>query len=216
MKIYKLPQEKRNEVTGELKTITSTPDFIYVRSEEDLPAPFVASELPESYIKEQLDSQKAKRINDMNQICDKALEKLRSNTLGTPHLYNMTKEDQINLLGLMIAGVDSFFRCAEITLGVDGREEIGAMQNIPHNKEQLKTLYEDALKFKSATLFKCGQKKELIANAKDILEVLSVRWEDKKEENTPNHSEENTQIPPPATNEQTNQTAKTTPPEVEK
>ncbi|PAF49213.1 hypothetical protein BKH41_03795 [Helicobacter sp. 12S02232-10] len=176
-KTYKIPLEKITDVQGEFKSITSDSEFVYIQSEIELKDPFMETQLPTHYlesIKEALDYAKIKATTQMNQACDKHLEKLTSNALGTPHIYDMAQEDQINLMGLVLAGIDSFFRCAPI-------DDPFNKQNIPHTKVQLKKLYADALEYKAKMLFKCGELKEAINQAQTLQALQAIDWIDEKE-----------------------------------
>ncbi|PAF49067.1 hypothetical protein BKH41_02965 [Helicobacter sp. 12S02232-10] len=177
MKTYKLPLSQITEVQGEFISFTSDSEFVYIHSETKLQKPFIESEPPAYYLealKEELNFSKQKAIREMNQICDKHLEKLTSNALGKPHIYDMTQEDQINLMGIILAGIDSFFRCATLSDPFN-------KQNIPHTKEQFKQLYNDALNYKAQILFKCGVLKDKINQAQSIEAVEAIEWIDEEE-----------------------------------
>ncbi|WP_095334222.1 hypothetical protein [Helicobacter sp. 11S02596-1] len=176
MKIYALPLEKINDVEGVFDTITQEDNLVYIQSETPLKEPFFESDLPKGYLEAQaqkLQEAKDRAIEAMNARCDEELKQFTSEALGSPHRYDMNAEDQLNLLGLMIAGVDSFFRCAPI---VDG--EAGEKSNIPHTKEQIQKLYTDALTYKSSQIYQCGIVKEKIKACESIEAVEALKWED--------------------------------------
>lgn len=173
-KTYKLEIEKIPEVKGEFKTIVTDKGYVYVESKEELKEPFIPSELPQSYkdkLKEILDFEKISKEGELNRRCDKLLESFESSALGEIYIYDMKQEDQINLLGLVIAGVDSFFRCAKKDTPLD-------KQNIPHTKEQLRQVYNDGLETKSNLIYICGFLKEYIKTLDSIDEVKALKWED--------------------------------------
>ncbi len=72
-------------------------------------------------------------IEKINAICKEKINKgFISEILGSPHAYDLTLEDQANLQALVIAGIDSVFRCTEISNGV-----LGFKTYKKHTKAQL-------------------------------------------------------------------------------
>lgn len=176
MKTYKLALEKIPEVKGEFKTIYNDGEFVYVQgiNKEELESPFILSELPSVYeekLKENLEYEKVRKIGELNATCDRLLGSFSSDALGETYIYDGKQEDQINLMGLVIAGVDGFFRCAKISNPTD-------KQNYPHTKEQIKKVYSDGLKIKSETIYKCGILKDYLKTLNSIDEVKSIKWEE--------------------------------------
>lgn len=176
MKIYKLKIEKIPEVKGEFNTIYNDGEFVYVQgiNKEELESPFILSELPSSYeerLKENLEYEKVRKISMLNATCDRLLSSFSSDALGESYIYDGKQEDQINLMGLVIAGIDGFFRCAKADNPTD-------KQNYPHTKEQIKQVYSDGLKIKSETIYKCGVLKEYLKTLNSIDEVKAIKWED--------------------------------------
>ncbi|MBS3010860.1 hypothetical protein [Helicobacter phage COL 5-PUJ] len=106
-------------------------------------------------------------IEKINAICKEKINKgFTSEVLGSAHAYSLTLEDQANLQALVIAGIDSLFRCAEISNGV-----IGFKTYKKHTKAQLLKLSQEALKFKSDLILFYGREKERL-NAVTSLEAL--------------------------------------------
>ncbi|MGL2704378.1 hypothetical protein ACQJ7M_06430 [Helicobacter pylori] len=94
--------------------------------------------------------------NQINAICkEKIIKGFISEVLGRPHVYDLTLEDQANLQALLIANIDSVFRCAEVSNGVLGNK---TYKN--HTKAQLLKLSQEALKFKSDLILFYGREKE--------------------------------------------------------
>ncbi|MGL2640712.1 hypothetical protein ACQJ6H_02300 [Helicobacter pylori] len=92
----------------------------------------------------------------INTICkEKIINGFRSEVLGSLHAYDLTLEDQTNLQALVIAGIDSVFRCAEVSNGV-----VGYKTYKKHTKKQLLGLSQQALKFKSDLILFYGMEKE--------------------------------------------------------
>ncbi|MUU34214.1 hypothetical protein [Helicobacter pylori] len=103
----------------------------------------------------------------INAICKEKITKdFKSEVLGSLHAYDLTLEDQSNLQALVIAGIDSVFRCAEISNGV-----LGFKTYKKHTQAQLLELSKQALKFKSDLILFYGREKERL-QAVTSLEAL--------------------------------------------
>ncbi|MGL2853740.1 hypothetical protein ACQKAU_03310 [Helicobacter pylori] len=127
------------------------------------------SENQETPTKEQVLLEKLKEftVEEINAICkEKITKEFKSEVLGSLHAYDLTLEDQANLQALLIAGIDSVFRCAEISNGV-----IGFKTYKKHTKAQLLKLSQQALKFKSDLILFYGREKERL-KAVTSLEAL--------------------------------------------
>lgn len=110
--------------------------------------------------KQELESQ-------INAICkEKIIKDFRSNVLGSLHAYDLALEDQANLQALVIAGIDSVFRCAEVSSGVAINKTYKK-----HTKAQILRLSQEALRFKQNLIVFYGREKERL-NAIDSLEAL--------------------------------------------
>ncbi|MFA8026735.1 hypothetical protein AB9R78_05155 [Helicobacter pylori] len=114
-----------------------------------------------------LKTKKQELVNQINAICkEKIIKEFRSSVLGSLHAYDLALEDQSNLQALVIAGIDSAFRCAEVSNGVVGNK---TYKN--HTKEQILKLSQEALKFKQNIIIFYGREKERL-NAINSLEAL--------------------------------------------
>ncbi|MGL2593192.1 hypothetical protein ACQJ46_05200 [Helicobacter pylori] len=103
----------------------------------------------------------------INAICKEKITKdFKSDVLGSVHAYDLTLEDQANLQALVIASIDSVFRCTEVINGV-----LGFKTYKKHTKAQLLRLSQEALKFKSDLILFCGREKERL-QAVTSLEAL--------------------------------------------
>ncbi|GAA7306161.1 hypothetical protein HpBGD104_12090 [Helicobacter pylori] len=103
----------------------------------------------------------------INAICkEKITKSFRSSVLGSLHAYDLTLEDQTNLQALFIAGIDSVFRCAEVSNGV-----LENKTNKKHTKTQIMQLSKEILKFKMDLIVFYGREKERL-NAISRLEEL--------------------------------------------
>ncbi|GAA8572576.1 hypothetical protein KYTH32_09140 [Helicobacter pylori] len=105
--------------------------------------------------------------SQINAICkEKIVKEFRSSVLGSLHAYDLALEDQFNLQALVIAGIDSVFRCAEVSNGVVGHK---TYKN--HTKAQILRLSQEVLKFKQSVIIFYGREKERL-NAINRLEEL--------------------------------------------
>ncbi|RKV31664.1 DUF4376 domain-containing protein [Helicobacter pylori] len=103
----------------------------------------------------------------INAICkEKIINGFKSEVLGSLHAYDLTLEDQANLQALVVANVDSIFRCAEVINGV-----LGFKTYKNHTKAQILKLSHEALKFKQKLIIFYGREKERL-NAITSLEAL--------------------------------------------
>lgn len=109
----------------------------------------------------------------INAICkEKITKEFKSNVLDSVHAYGLTLEDQMNLQALVIAGIDSVFRCTEVSNGV-----IGFKTYKKHTKAQLLRLFQEALKFKSDLILFYGREKERlqVITSLEALEKFQVK-----------------------------------------
>ncbi|MFP6299530.1 hypothetical protein ACLGEN_04070 [Helicobacter pylori] len=114
-----------------------------------------------------LKQKKQKIEKEINAICKEKITKdFTSEVLGSPHAYDLTLEDQANLQALIVAGIDSVFRCAEVNNGVLGNKTYKK-----HTKAQILKLSQQALSFKQKLIIFYGREKERL-NAITSLEAL--------------------------------------------
>ncbi len=114
-----------------------------------------------------LKEKKKELESQINAICkEKIIKDFRSSVLGSAHAYGLALEDQANLQALVIANIDSVFRCAEVNNGV-----VGAKTYKNHTKAQILQLSKEALNFKQKLIVFYGREKERL-NAISSLEAL--------------------------------------------
>ncbi len=82
------------------------------------------------------------------------------------HAYDLELEDQSNLQALVIVGIDSVFRCAEVSNGVVLNKTYKK-----HTKAQILKLSQEVLRFKYNLIVFYGREKERL-NAINSLEAL--------------------------------------------
>lgn len=177
---YKIPTKLIPTTSQSLEIEYVENGYSYGSSEVELTPPYEFSEFPPSYlvwIQDRMIDSKVEKIYELNKECDKRLFEFRSNALGEIHIYDMKQEDQINLMALVIANIDSFFRCTPLNI-TNNIETKLPKQNIPHTKEQLLQVYTDALKYKSDLIYQCGVLKAYVNSLDDIKKIEVLQWND--------------------------------------
>ncbi|OPG48084.1 DUF4376 domain-containing protein [Helicobacter pylori] len=109
----------------------------------------------------------------INAICkEKIIKGFISEVLGRPHAYDLTIEDQTNLQALIVANIDSLFRCAEVINGVIGKKTYKE-----HTKEQILQLAKEALKFKQDLIVFYGREKERleVVSSLEAVEKFTIK-----------------------------------------
>lgn len=173
MGVYKFSLGNALQSAGDFETLCVDEGFVFVKSKKKLYEFWEKASLPEAYVKEQerlLNEAKQLKIKELNALCDSHLTSFESSALGEIHIYDSKLEDQLNLLGLVSAGADSFFRCV--------KKGESLKQNLPHTKAQLAQVYKDGLSYKSEQIYKCGLLKARVMAAATLDEVASVAWEE--------------------------------------
>ncbi|WRB59276.1 hypothetical protein KVE77_03235 [Helicobacter pylori] len=120
-----------------------------------------------------LKAKKQELEKEINAICkEKIIKDFRSSVLGNEHAYDLTLEDQANLQALVIANIDSVFRCAEVINGV-----ISDKTYKNHTKAQILKLSQEALKFKQNLIVFYGREKERLngTNSLEELEKFTIK-----------------------------------------
>ena len=149
MQTYAIPTTEVLKVSGSFQVIAEYNGLFYVIG-ENLNAPFFQAQLPQELqeLREQeLQRARELKIQELNAHCDSLLQSFSSSALGSEYIYDATLEDQVNLLELVVAYIDEYFRCYK---------EGETKQNIPHNKKQLKQVFHDWLQHKAQTIAICG------------------------------------------------------------
>ncbi|MGL2896193.1 hypothetical protein ACQKBB_06280 [Helicobacter pylori] len=123
----------------------------------------VLEKLKESVLK----MKKQELEKEINAICKAKITKgFISEILGSAHAYDLTLEDQTNLQALVVAGIDSVFRCAEVSNGVLGNKTYKK-----HTKAQILQLSKEALKFKHDLIVFYGREKERLKAITSLKEL---------------------------------------------
>ncbi len=142
---------------------------IILKSEEELPEKSAFLEK----MKELALSVKKKALEEkINQICnEKILLGFDCDALGSLHHYDARIEDQINIQALVSANLGSFFRCAEVLEDKSYSNKIYK----EHTAEQIRSVFNSALKFKSDLLAFYGKQKERLASINSLEELEAFK-----------------------------------------
>ncbi|WQV49492.1 hypothetical protein KVM46_03555 [Helicobacter pylori] len=151
------------EFNGSFEVIGNDIHLNIINENETLTKEQVLEKVKESAFKKK----KQELEKEINAICkEKIIKDFRSSVLGNLHAYDLTLEDQSNLQALVLANIDSVFRCAEVSNGV-----LGAKTYKKHTKAQILQLSKEALNFKQKLIIFYGREKERL-NAMTSLEAL--------------------------------------------
>jgi len=116
---------------------------------------------------------KENKINEINSACKKdIIGGFLSSALGSEYIYQSEPVDQINLMGVVIAGNDSIFKCGE-----KNSEGNITWSYKKHTIDQLKQVLSDGKKHKLALLEKANDLKNKVRNAKTVDEVKNIKWD---------------------------------------
>ena len=116
---------------------------------------------------------KAAKISEINASCEQTIiGGFTSLALGTEHYYQSDRDDQTNLMGLVVAGQDSTLNCG--TLQPDN--SILCVFNVPHTILQIQQVFSDSITFKMTQLQKCETLKQQVNSAIDEASVNAIVW----------------------------------------
>ncbi len=150
-------------------SISMQENKIILKSEEELPQ---KSAFLEKMKELALTSKKKALEEKINKICEeKILLGFDCDALGSLHHYDARLEDQINIQALANANLGSFFRCAEVLEDKSYSNKIYK----EHTAEQIKSVFNSGLKFKSDLLVLCGKQKEKLASINSLEELEAFK-----------------------------------------
>ncbi|WP_033615956.1 hypothetical protein [Helicobacter pylori] len=150
-------------------SISMQENKIILKSEEELPE---KSAFLEKMKELALTSKKKALEEKINQICNKKiLLGFDCDALGSLHHYDTRLEDQINIQALASANLGSFFRCAEVLEDKSHSNKIYK----EHTAEQIKSVFNSGLKFKSDLLAFYGKQKEKLASINSLEELEAFK-----------------------------------------
>lgn len=120
-----------------------------------------------------IESVAARRYADINFACAKAITGgFQSTALGAAHRYSSELDDQLNLTGAILRGLDMPYAC---------RDRDGVKAFRPHTAEQLRQVGDDFTVYKLQLLQKANDLKQLLEEAvanNDFAAVEAVSWSD--------------------------------------
>lgn len=127
----------------------------------------IAGGVPEPMLT--LESARNRKIEDINQAAgDELIGGFWSNGSGQNCFYDTDIEDQLNMIGAVLANEDTYYRCF-----VEGIEE---KQWVPHTAAQLRQVFDDGKLWKTQILQKASQLKSLAKSATTFAELDSIQW----------------------------------------
>lgn len=156
----KLPQESK------LQAITTLDGITYYYGIPDIEG-CEASENTKEYLETLISEARQLKIAELNATCDSLLVSFKSSATGTERIYDSEVEDQLNILALVAAGVDSYFRCALPN---------APKENVKHTAAQMKQVFADGLKYKSVIIGICGILKAFVESQTSIDRIRSINW----------------------------------------
>lgn len=114
-------------------------------------------------------------MQQINQACETEITSgCWSVALGEKHLYSSELEDQLNLAGMVLAGIDGPYACFDVQGEKDFRF---------HTSAQISQVGNDLVQFKLRLLQKAHQLKQQLSEAllnNDIAAIEAVTWEQPK------------------------------------
>lgn len=100
------------------------------------------------------------RSNELQRLKNELIKNLgagfRSSALGTEYIYKSSVEDQLNIMGAVMDGVDAQFKCGELING-----EIRYQYRL-HTIDQLRQVFNDGAEYKKILLLKYDEQKNKI------------------------------------------------------
>lgn len=134
---------------------------------KNLESPFTKSTSTKASLTKELQSAIDTALAKINTQCDVNLVEYTSNALGETNIYDAKLEDQLNIIGLVMAGVPSFFRC---------HKEGEIKENKLHTAQQIQQVFADGLQAKAYQIKKAGVLKTFIQGLNDIDTISAVDW----------------------------------------
>jgi len=115
---------------------------------------------------------KASKTSEINSACSKAITSgFTSSALGTPHTYQSEQTDQLNLIGVVTAGQDDYFKC-----GITDANGNVTWNYELHTIVQLQQVLADGKVHKQGLLQKANTLKAQVTGATTVKDVEAVVW----------------------------------------
>jgi hypothetical protein len=152
--------------------VIANPDRLKVRGHDEDGLPILI-DLPQPDAGEHLIQRHAAQFAAINTACElEIISGFSSAALGARYFYSSQLEDQLNLTGVVLLGVDSAYPCSD---------EQGSKTFRLHTKAQLRQVSDDFTVFKLALLHKANELKQQLdqaLTAGDLAGLEAVSWED--------------------------------------
>ncbi len=111
------------------------------------------------------------KLETISSACSRYIESgFGSEALGKPYRYSSAMDDQLNLTGLIISGLDSSYACYDV-------DQVRAFR--AHSAEQLRLVGQDLVRFKQAALQHADTLKQALATAlkdKKLRAMKAIEW----------------------------------------
>lgn len=108
----------------------------------------------------------AEQVQAVNTACEAEISAgFWSSALGAPHRYDTLLEDQINLTGMVLRGLDGAYAC---------RDEQGVKAFRTHTAEQLHQVGDEFTAYKLERLQRAHTLKELLAEARELGDLDAI------------------------------------------
>lgn len=121
---------------------------------------------------EQLQSLYRQKSNEINTACEAAITAgFTSEALGAPHFYSSQLDDQLNLTGAVLRGLDMPYAC---------RDELDVKEFRLHTAEQLRQVGDDFTLYKLQLLQHANALKQQLdaaLDAGDLTALEAISWE---------------------------------------
>lgn len=165
-KVYTLEKLSQDSKLKYITTIDGI-TYFYGIADSKIDKDAVESNISYDSLQEKIvEAQNAKKA-ELNLICDKLISQFKSSATGEERIYDANIEDQLNIMAIVAANVDSFFRCSK-----DGITK----ENIKHTAEQMKQVFADGLKYKSVIIGICGILKAYVESQYDCDKIKTIQW----------------------------------------
>lgn len=157
---------KFDSQNSKLKPITTIDGVSYYETDE-LEEGLEAVQNTKESLLQALEEAKSQKILELNKTCDTLIKQFKSSATGEERIYDADIEDQLNITAIVMAGVDSYFRCSK-----DGINK----ENVSHSAEQMKQVFADGLKFKSQVIGICGILKAFVDSQTSVDTIKTINW----------------------------------------
>ena len=118
-----------------------------------------------------LEQLKSAKTAEINSKCEKEITSgFKSDALGTEHIYQSTETDQTNLMAMIIANEDDYFKC-----GTEQNDIITWTYEL-HTVLQFKTVHKEGKDIIRTLLQKCNTLKQQVIDATTVEEVNEIQW----------------------------------------